>query len=112
MSYRKTWDLEFLGGVDAFVVDTKALSCRDFWVTNNTGGDLYLQAFNATALPVDGTIPAYSTRVLAGKTAGHSFESGAFFSTGLVLALSSTPNILTVNGTGGGTFGAVVKYEA
>lgn len=69
---------------------------------NTSGGALFLQLFDAAALPVDTTVPLAVVPIAANSAA--SFDFGALglpFTNGLVVALSSTDDTLTISGANG-----------
>jgi hypothetical protein len=76
---------------------------------NSSGSTRYLHVFDATALPFDGTIPTLApVQVPTDSTGSIDFIStGRPFSTGLVVAFSSTATTLT--NAGGGMFDVVYR---
>ena len=66
---------------------------------NDAATDVYFQVFDAASLPADTTVPVLTQKVTAGNTASYDFGDGVPFSTGIVVALSTTDTTLTV-GTG------------
>lgn len=68
---------------------------RSLFVYNNSAGTRYIQLHNATALPANGATPLYPPIPLA---PGDYYDSDTprDFTTGIVIAVSSTPATLTV----------------
>ena len=62
-------------------------------IFNNFGADVYIQVFNAVAVPSTGawaTPPLLITRVPHGSHGGFDFSDGCLFPTGVAIALSTT----------------------
>lgn len=79
------------------VIKASAGSLFSATMFNNNGATRYLQAFNAAALPVNGTVPVFSIPVLTGASETLLLgDLGLTFSTGIVLANSSTATSLTI----------------
>ena len=66
---------------------------------NTQGGVRYVQVFDATSLPANSTVPAISIRVPANASFAYSADGGFGrpFSTGIVVATSTTADTLTVS---------------
>lgn len=73
---------------------------------NSSGSTVYLQVFDAVAMPLDGTIPTLAPVTLPSDSiASIDFgQRGRPFSTGIVAAFSSSPTFLT--NVGGAMFDA------
>lgn len=66
---------------------------------NTTANDVYLQLFDAAALPANGTVPKDVAAIPAGWSGGIDYGSlGTEFSIGIVAAISSTIDSLTIGG--------------
>lgn len=86
-----------------------AAACRIYSasVTNLDSQDLWLMFFDGTSLPIDGTksvrTPVLVPANLPGNipTNGREWSRGSKFTTGCVVALSTTPDSLTVAGAVG-----------
>lgn len=75
---------------------------------NNTGSTIYLQVFDAVAVPADGVTPTLAPRNIAANSWGEiDLGVGRTFTNGISLAASSTPTVLTR--TGGVMFDAVYR---
>lgn len=85
----------------------KASSGTLFTITsyNTSAGSRWLQFFDAAALPANGAVPLMTVEVPAGTTGSFDFGSkGLPFTSGLVAALSSTDDALTVAVAADGLF--------
>lgn len=81
------------------VVKATAGSLFTAGMFNNNGATRYLQGFQAAALPANGAVPVFSIPVATGATEFQLFgDLGLTFSTGIVLANSSTATTLTIGG--------------
>lgn len=105
----KTQVLGYSGATDIWVVADIPLNIYDMWVTNQDVDTRYLMAFNRSTSPSNGTAPDYTAAVASGLTAGHCFPQGVYFKNGMVLALSSTPDTLTVTTGSQGVFGVLIN---
>lgn len=75
---------------------------------NNIGSTIYLQVFDAAAVPADGATPTLAPRNIAANSWGDiDLGVGRKFTNGISLAASSTPTVLTR--TGGVMFDAVYR---
>lgn len=76
---------------------------------NNSGGKVYLMVFDATTLPLNGATPTLAPQAIAADTyAFINFNApGRVFTTGIVVAFSSTATTLTA--TTGGMFDATFR---
>ena len=85
------------------VVKASSGTLRDVYVYQASGSLLYLQLFNAAALPANGTVPSFTPiPVPTGSMAFIDFGTdGIILSTGIVAALSTTAATLTVAGAVG-----------
>lgn len=87
------------GALEASAV-VKASAGKLFVISgfNTSASDRYIHVFNATSLPADTTIPLFTMIALAGSTFGYTAPNlyGRYFSTGIVIATSSTLATLTV----------------
>lgn len=71
-------------------------------VSNANAATRYLMVFNATSLPGNGTVPVFTPiKVSTGDQGQAAFFdiNGKYFSTGIVVAMSSTQNTLTIAGS-------------
>lgn len=92
------------------VVSAAACTLVEIFGCNTGVDDLWLLAFNATSLPAADTAPSVSAvPVPAGSANGREWLRGKRFSTGCVVALSSTPEKLTLVGSNVGWFDAEVQ---
>ena len=81
------------------VVSAAATNLLSLRAKNVSAAVIYLHVFNAAALPANGTAPTLKPVELApGEEYESSYHAPAF-STGLVLAASTTRDTLTVSGT-------------
>ena len=65
-------------------------------VFNNSASDQYLQVFDASSVPANGTVPVLTTKVLAGQTGSFEFGDGIPMSTGITVCNSSTATTKTL----------------
>lgn len=85
------------GVVASLVVKANAGNLIKVKGWNNQAGTRYIQVFDATALPANGTIPLITHQVSG--TSNFEFDCGEFgrpFTTGIVIATSTTATTLTV----------------
>lgn len=68
---------------------------------SNTGAALFLQLFDAAALPADGAVPLVSVPVSAASVQFYDVAKGLPLTTGLAFCLSSTQATKTVAGSVG-----------
>ena len=81
------------------VVSAAAAVLFSVTVTNPTENELYLHLFDAAALPANGEVPVDFAVLPANFIGGIDYGSlGRDFATGIVVAVSSTMNSLTVGG--------------
>jgi hypothetical protein len=65
---------------------------------NNSGADVYMQIFDATAVPTAGawaTPPLLQERIPTGSSGYFNFSDGVIFPTGIAIAISSDPTNYT-----------------
>lgn len=67
-----------------------------FTFTNTNAATRYLQFFNSTTVPANGTVPVLSFACAAGATITETFLHGKYFSTGLTWCNSSTAGTKTI----------------
>lgn len=68
-------------------------------MTNANVATRFLQGFDATTLPANGTVPVFSVHVPTATEGGISYSpTGRAFKAGVVLAISTTQNSLTLAG--------------
>jgi hypothetical protein len=86
--------------VNSLVVKNSVGSLVQVVGFNDSASTLYLHAFNASALPSNGTAPRWSFRIASGTNFALDLTMRPRpFATGIVLAGSSTPATLTVTTT-------------
>lgn len=71
-------------------VSTRGASLYTVSAFNASGTDLYLQAFDASAEPADGTAPKLVTPVYQHSSGGFNFPVGKDFTYGIYLCVSTT----------------------
>jgi hypothetical protein len=76
---------------------TSAGSLYQIFGSNEGGAKRWVQVFDSTTLPANGTIPKLSIPVDAGKTFSVSLGHGRKFTAGIRIAVSSTAPTLTVD---------------
>lgn len=108
-----TAGLDFYAGtpasVSSLLARPNAATCFQVQAQNHSGGDRYLQIFDATALPVNTSIPIYSYLVpdrnlIAISLPGFPPAIGRNFNTGIFLVWSTTLSTLTLAAVGGTIF--------
>lgn len=79
------------------VVQATSGSLREVRVVLDPGApSRHLMLFNATSLPSNGTAPVWQLFIPAGGEASEAFRHGFAYSTGMVAAISSTHETLTI----------------
>lgn len=94
------------------------------WMNNRSSGSVYLQLFNSTTTPAAAAVPLYAfiivptsisaTQVCASEPVIDLSPFGAFFSTGIAVAVSTTQGTYTQAnnyGTGQASFDTAFQYK-
>jgi hypothetical protein len=96
VDYGTSW-MDSSALVNSMVVKVGAGNVLQVIGFNDSGSNVYLQLFNATSLPGNGTAPRYSFKIAANANFSLDLTARARpFATGIVLAGSTTPATLTV----------------
>lgn len=78
------------------IVHTAPCRLVELHAENSSASDRYLQLFDGTTLPVDGTAPHYCVKIPAGGQISLTFEAEFLFESGLVWCTSSTRATKTI----------------
>lgn len=89
------------------VLSTTPCTLKSVTVTNKAASDRFLMLFDATSLPGDGAVPNFPPVQIPSKATGE-YDGPEALAVGLVAALSSTEDTLTVATAGDGFFRGVL----
>ena len=85
--------------VTSRVVATRPLVLGGITGHNNNGSDLFVQVFEETAAPANGTVPMYSVKAFANSVYSFALPVGVDLSACTVVASSTLATLTAVAGT-------------